>query len=573
MLLELYVRNFAIIEEATVSFGKGLNILTGETGAGKSLLVEALELMLGGRARSEWIRSGADEVEVQAIFDISSNPEVRAFLAETGYPQEEDLYLRRTINRSGKNRVFVNDRPSSLGMVTQLCERLVDIHGQHEHQSLLRVARHREVLDIFGDCVSLQKKVADLYSCLKKRRESLSRFEESLRRAREEQELLTHQVEELSRASLKSGEEEELDEEKRRLLHAEKLGQVCIEGEALLYSQKQSIVDQVALLQKRIEDAEEIDPVFKTMREHLETARGYLEEAARMLQSHGQRIHHDPQRLEEVEERLGLLHQLKRKYRGTVEDLINQNEGLKERLSLITHSESKLKGLAEAVHEKEAHLRDAALELSKAREKAARLLSTGVEKELQVLGMKKNRFRADVQREVPEESEKNGGCIHLQDYTISPTGIDRVEFLILTNPGEPFRPLHRIASGGELSRIMLAIRNVLHQSDALSTLVFDEVDVGIGGAEAEVVGSRLKALSHSFQVLCITHLPQIAAFADTHIKVSKRIAKDHTEILVESLDGQAREREIARMLGGIEITQKTIEHAREVLQRHSKGSL
>jgi len=572
MLLELFARNFALLEEVRVCFDRGLNILTGETGAGKSLIVGALEFILGGRARTEWIRAGADEVEVAASFDISANAEARRILAEAGYPEDEGLHLRRLLSRAGKNRVFVNDRPSTVTMLAHLAERLVDIHGQHEHQSLLKVATHQEVLDLFGDCLPLRKAVSELYSSLRKAKADLLEREESARRQRAEKDLMAYQLDELERARLAPSEVEELEAERRRLLNAEKLLLLCKEGEGILHSQRQSIGDQLGWLKKRIEEALEIDPALGALKDLVETAIAYVQEAALFLHDRAGRVHADQARLGEIEERLDLLHQLRRKYQcSTTEDLISKREEIRDRLAGLADSEVRLTDLREYVRAKEAELRARAMELSEARKRAAAALCRDVEKELHVLGMKKNRFRVAVDRHQPDSSDKGDEYLSIEDLDVSPTGIDRVEFLICTNPGEPYRPLHRIVSGGELSRIMLAIRNVLHQSEAPETLVFDEIDAGFGGAEADIVGARLKGLASSFQVLCITHLPQIAAFADTHIKVSKHAEKDRTEIQVKTLDVRGRELEIARMLAGRKITPKVLEHAREVLARRDGG--
>ncbi len=571
MLLELYVRNFALIEEVSIAFGAGLNILTGETGAGKSLLVGALDFVRGGRARTEWIRTGTEETEVHALFDTSAHQQVQQFLKDSGYPGQDDLHLKRILHRSGKNRVFINDRPATVPMLIQLADRLIDIHGQHEHQSLLKVARHQEVLDLFGNCSRLRKEVADLYTTVRRGKDQLKEYETSLRTQRQQQELMTYQLEELCRARLVPSEQEELEIERRQLINIEKLMQLCREGEALLYSQRQSIGDQLAQLSKRIAEARDIDPAFGDLRDLLDAAIVNVQEAARLLQERSLHLHADPKRLEEVEERLMLLNQLKRKYHcTTIEELIAKRDSIQKGSAHLAELEARLSDLEESVRTTEGMLRTKALELSEVRKSAAVSLRREVERELRTIGMKKTGFRVAIESTWPVSQERDHEYLTIEDLKISPTGCDHVEFLICTNPGEPYRPLHRIASGGELSRIMLAIRNVLHEEDGPYTLVFDEIDAGIGGAEAEMVGSRLKALAKSFQVLCITHLPQIAAFADTHLKVSKRMAKDRTEITVYPLDVSGREMEIARMLGGRKITSRALEHAREVLA-HRQG--
>ncbi len=566
MLRELSITNLAIIEEAKIAFGKGLNVLTGETGAGKSLLVAALELVLGERAKAEWIRSEAEEARVEAVIELEGAEELSAVLDEAGHDATDVLVIRRTVARSGKNRVYINDRAATLGLLETLGQRLADIHGQHEHQSLLRVKRHREVLDRFGGLVPSQRKVADLTRSVRDLREQLARREAQQAQLASERELALFQHEEVSRAKLKIGEEEELEQERERHLHGERLLEVCAEGEQRLYSEADSVVDILSAVRKRVEEAQQIDAGFSKPAELIETAQHYVEEAAQHLQRHASTIEGDPDRLEQIEERLALLHRLKRKYQRSVEDLLALEQDLAGRIERMESFEEDCRDLRARIEERESELVKEARSLSEARKKVAGRLDKAVEAELKAVGMKGTGFRVDVRPVPSESSEKAAEGIRIGEHRIDAWGMDQVEFLIRPNPGQPFLPLQRIASGGELSRIMLAIRNVLRRSDGLPTLVFDEVDAGIGGAEAESVGARLRRLSEDFQILCITHLPQIAVFGDHHLKVSKQVEGGRTHFVVDTLQKADREREIARMLGGIKITKKTLAHAREMLQ-------
>jgi DNA repair protein RecN (Recombination protein N) len=565
MLRELSIRNFAIIEEARIEFGPGLNVLTGETGAGKSLLIGALELALGERARGEWIRTGAEEAQVEAVFEPGPGREVAAVLEAAGYPSGDDLVIRRTVTRSGKNRIHINDRAATLGFLEVLGEILVDIHGQHEHQSLLSTRRHRELLDLFGGLTPQQEEVASLFRSCRDARLRLRRLEEEHQRLDSERELAEHQFEEISRARLRPGEEEELELDRKRLLHVERLREVCQEGEELLYSGDRSLADTIGHLQKRLEEAGRIDPELAGPAELLETARVNIEEAGRHLQQYGNRLEGDPSSLEQIEERLALLNRLRRKYGGSLEEMLALAEDLKTRIHRLDHYEEEQRSRTEEVGRLEAGLGSAAAKLSEARKKAARRLEKEVEKELKALGMREMGFRSDIRSSAAEPA---GGEeeVSLQGRRVDASGMDQVEFLIRPNPGQEFLPLRRIASGGELSRLMLAVRNVLRGSDRSRSLVFDEVDAGVGGAEAEAVGSRLKVLSRDFQVLCVTHLPQIAVFGDTHLKVSKQIQENRTLFRLHLLEKKDREQEIARMLGGVRITDKTLAHAQEMLQ-------
>jgi DNA repair protein RecN (Recombination protein N) len=566
MIRELSIRNLAIIEEARISFGRGLNVLTGETGAGKSLLVAALELVLGERAKAEWVRADAEEARVEAVIEMEETPELSAALAQAGHDDADLLVIRRTVARSGKNRVYVNDRPATLGFLETLGERLADIHGQHEHQSLLKASRHRELLDRFGDLVPSQKRVAELVRSVRDLRRERARVEADHRQMVAERDLALFQHEEISGANLRIGEEEELEQERERTLHAHRLLEVCLEGERRLYSDPGSVADTLSAVRRRVEEAGQIDPVFSVPAGLLESAQHCVEEAARELQRRASSVEGDPDRLEQIEERLGLIHRLRRKHHRSVEELLALERELAGKIARMDRFEEDCRDLRERIEARESELGGAARSLSEARKKVARKLEKAVAEELQAVGMKDTGFRASLAPVPADPSGKNPDEIRLGDHSIEASGMDHVEFLIRPNPGQPFLPLRQIASGGELSRIMLAIRNVLRRSDRLPTLVFDEVDAGIGGAEAESVGARLKRLSEDFQILCITHLPQIAVFGDTHLKVSKKVEEGRTRFLIATLQDEEREREIARMLGGIKITKTTLEHAREMLR-------
>jgi DNA repair protein RecN (Recombination protein N) len=408
--------------------------------------------------------------------------------------------------------------------------------------------------------------VADLTRSVRDLRQQLARLETQQEQMVSERDLALFQHEEISRANLEIGEEEDLEQERGRYLHAERLLNVCVEGERRLYSDPDSVVDTLSGVQKRVEEARQIDEAFSRSAELLETAQHYVEEAAQHLQRQASTVEGDPDRLEQIEERLGLLHRLKRKYHRSVEEMLALEQELAGRIERMDSFEEDCRELQATIDREESRLIETARSLSEARKKVARKLDKAIEKELQAVGMTGTGFRVDV-RPVPwDPSGKASERIQLGDHRLDASGMDQIEFLIRPNPGQPFRPLQRIASGGELSRIMLAIRNVLRRSDGLPTLVFDEVDAGIGGAQAESVGARLKRLSEDFQILCVTHLPQIAVFGDTHLKVSKQVEDGRTRFLVDTIRNAEREREIARMLGGIKITKKTLAHAREMLQ-------
>ncbi|MEW6443588.1 MAG: DNA repair protein RecN [bacterium] len=567
MLRELFIRNLAIIEQARIELGPGFSVLTGETGAGKSLLVGALELALGERARAEWICAGAEEAQVEAAFETDQIPGVRGLLQEAGYPLEDLLVIRRSITRAGKSRIHVNDRPSTVTFLESLGQRLVDIHGQHEHQSLLRIQRHRELVDQFGGLLALQQQVAELVRRLCAARKALAEREEENRRSLAERDLAELQLREIARAQLRPGEEEELEQERRKLVHAGRLQEACVESEAALYSGADSVADRLGRVRKRMQEAVQVDPQLSSVADLLDTAIPCLEEASQNLRQYLSSLDGDPLRLDQIEERLSLLYQLKRKYRASIDEMLALAEDLRARVQRLEEFEGERKALAEGIRSLEGALLKAAGNLSAERKKTARAMEAEVKRELRAIGMKEVDFHVDFRPLSAEATTGGEEQLRLQGERLSPHGLDQIEFVIRTNPGQPFKPLQRIASGGELSRLMLALRNALHRFDPLPTLVFDEVDAGIGGAEAEAVGSRLKALSRHFQILCITHLPQIAVFADRHFKVSKQTARDRTSFHIQPLDQKEREEEIARMLGGIQMTRKTYAHAREMLER------
>jgi DNA repair protein RecN (Recombination protein N) len=570
MLREIFIQNLAIIGQARIELSPGLNVLTGETGTGKSLLVGAIELLLGERARGDIIRSGADQARVEAVLDLEQAPGAPEILTDAGYPVEEALVIRRTVSRSGKNRIYVNDRPATLGFLESLGQRLADIHGQHEHQSLLRVRKHRALLDLYGGLVPLQEEVTTLYGNLVHLQQDLSRLDEQHRQMLSERELASHQCEEIAQAGLRKDEEEELEQERKRLLHVERLREVCQEAERLLCDEERSVLDLLGQIQKRVQDGRQFDDAWGTPAELLEGAQHHLEEAAQYFQQYASALEGDPSRLEQIEERLAVLYRLKRKYDRSVEEILALGRELSEKIQRMDLFQEERDKLLLQITKEGSKLLQTAHTLSDGRKKHAKRLQAEIQRELGAIGMKETGFHVDVRSVAADMAGEDAQGIGLEEHRMNASGMDRVEFLIRPNPDQEYRPLQRIASGGELSRIMLAMRNVLRRADSLPTLVFDEVDAGVGGAEAEAVGSRLKKLSRHYQIVCITHLPQIAVFGDAHFKVSKRIEKRQTHFGIQRLDKEEREREIARMLGGIQITEKTLAHAREMLQPNAR---
>jgi DNA repair protein RecN (Recombination protein N) len=556
MLCELRIRNLAVIDEVAVTFSPGLNVLTGETGAGKSILIDALQLVLGARSSEELMRSGADETVVEAAFDPARAPGVRSVLEAEGIPAEpgEVLVLRRHLSRDGKSKAYANGRLTPAATLRALAESLVDIHGQHAGQPLLDPRRHGELLDTYADVAEDLRAYRDRFV----RWQATRREAQALRLAERDRaqrlDVLQFQRREIEAAGLSPGEDEALGAEQALLANHERIFAAVEQAYAGLEEADGAALERLAALAANLREVARIDPRLQEALDTLETGALHLREAARTLRDYRGGMEFDPLRLDAVESRLHEIGKLKRKYGASLDEVLAHLDRVRSELALLEHSESRL---AEIDAELAAHARDLAAQgerLSALRREAARRLQSAVLAELAELGMARAAFEVCVAPR-PEGEGRLG-----------PSGIDDVEFLISPNPGEALKPLHRIASGGELSRIMLGLRAILAMADRTPTLVFDEVDAGIGGGMGETVGRKLVTVSRQRQVLCVTHLPQIASFADRHLVVTKRTVKDQTRTTVSSLDASDRVLELSRMLGGPGRSGTPLQHATELLE-------
>lgn len=559
MLLELRIKNFAIIDELNLSFSKGFNILTGETGAGKSIILNAVQLLLGDKAIEELIRSSEEEASVEALFDISGNRGVREKIKDKGQRlrdigEEDSLLVRRVISRSGRGRAFINGNLATLGMLSEIGEELLSIYGQHEHQSLQRVETHVDILDEFGGLLNLRKEFQELFQRFVSLSEEVKRIREEKEKRVRERELMAFQSREIESAGVHIGEEEMLKEERRVLAHAKKLTDFANTSEELLYSNEGSAIERIQSILNQGREVMAIDPSLSQPLKSLEGALIQLEEVAIALRDYSKRIEVNPMRMEEIEGRLEEIDRLKRKYGATEEEILRFKERVDEALKSFTSDEERLSQLECGLGPLGEEITTLAKRLSKERKRVASELKKSVEKELSSLGMKKTTFE-----------------VRIEDMSLSPKGMDRVEFLISPNVGEEVKPLAKIASGGELSRIMLAMKRILAKVGGTQVLVFDEVDAGIGGAIAEVVGRKLRELSKHHQVICVTHLPQIACFADKHHSVKKEVRAGRTVTVVDPLEKEAIVDEVARMLGGVKVTEKTRAHAKEMIENARKS--
>ncbi|HET7295244.1 MAG TPA: DNA repair protein RecN [Vicinamibacteria bacterium] len=556
MIKWLRISNIALIRHVELELGPGLTLLTGETGAGKSILVDALGLLLGRRASPELIRSGEEQASVEGLLE---RPEARGFLEAHGLPAGEELVIRREVQASGKGRATVNGALVPLVLLRELGAQLVTIHGQHEPQGLLDPETHVQTLDRHAG-VSATAEVAPLFARLREVDAEL----ESLRRDRREwerrREMLEFQAREIEAARLLPGEEETLHQEKAVQANAGRLATLAEEAYALLYEEEGAALARLKQVYRRVEELAGIDARFESHRGARDGVVAPLEDLAYFLRDYKDGLQVNPGRLDEIESRLALVERLKRKYGATVEDIVAFGARCRADLEASGSAEDRERDLVGARGEMARRYFAAALELSKKRRAAAKDLQRRVEAELAQLAMERTRFRVQFD---PDVSPADPG----DSSSWSALGLETAEFLLSPNPGEELRPLARIASGGELSRILLALNAASGLEAPGQSLVFDEVDAGIGGRVAEVVGRKLKAIAGRHQVLCVTHLPQIASLADSHLVASKRTDHGRTIAEVRPLSGEERIEEVARMLGGETITDTARRHAREMVKQ------
>ncbi len=561
MLLCLRVKNLAIIDAVEVEFPAGMNVLTGETGAGKSILVNALSLVLGGRGGPQVVRTGADEAEVEALFDVADHPALRERAKAMGIDTDSELVLRRVVHNSGRTRAYVNGRLASASQLIELAQGLVDISSQHEHHTLVEAKNHVHFLDAFAELDPLRDAMASAYRTLTEATAAVAELDQRTQRRDEREDLLRYQIREIEELAPKPAEQLSLVEDRDRLRHSERLASLTLGAEDALYSRDAALTAELARVVRNIEEAATLDPRLIKLSQQLSSAHSELQDAARELGGYARGVVHNPSRLSEIEERLDALSRVSRKYGGSVEAALQHKERAKAELSELEHGEEHRAALRASVAAAAAKARQVAEELSAARKLAASKLGRAVSKELSSLAMGGATITVEVEPAAGREGE-----LSVDGARLSTLGIDRVEFLIATNAGEIPRPLSKIASGGELSRAMLALKRVLAGLGPLGLYVFDEVDAGVGGAVAEVIGRKIREVSKHHQVICITHLPQIAVYADTHYRVQKSVENGRTRSAIVRLSAEEQREEIARMLGGIEITQQTRAAAREMLK-------
>lgn len=562
MLSLLKITNFALIDDLQVEFEPGLNLLTGETGSGKSIIVDALGVLIGGRFPSDMIKAGESRSVVEGLFSVEANPGLDQSLERAGIEKGGDEIVVRRETAAGRNKVFINNQLATQSFLREIRPFLVDIHGQGDQQTLLDPNSHLELLDAYG---GLEEDRDDVEARFR-RWAGVKRELDEIRRADSEKlqltDILRFQIDELERAAPSSGEDEKLEEERRKLSNIEKLSVMCAEAFGLLYEEEDSAFARIGQAARRVEELAHYDSAFRDHREGLTSALASIEDLAYTLRDFAGGLELSPARLAQVEERLAELSRLKRKYGGTIQDALDHLEHARRRLEGIERSDERIRELQLDLETARQDYLERASQLHRARVTAARALEKGAHRDLAEVALESARLESRIEsptgNDLADESE--------QARAFTPRGIDRVEFYFSANVGEPPRPLAKVASGGEASRLMLVLKTIANAARFPRTIVFDEIDSGIGGRVSEAVGAKLKRLSQTHQVLCVTHQAQIARFADCHLLVRKEVRSGRTEVEIERLDRRGRVEEVARMLTGADITETARRHAREMLK-------
>jgi len=566
MLKTLYVKNYALIDELSIDFASGLNILTGETGAGKSILLGALGLILGERASTENIRQGAGKAVVEGIFTVNDNEPARRLLARADYENGNEIIVRREITTRGTSRSFINDSPAPLNLVKELGDYLVDLHGQHEHQLLLRSETHLHLLDNAGGLERLVADFSAVHDDLCRTRRELDELRKREAQLREKQEFHQYQLREIDAVSPTPDEDQTIQHELKILENSERIMELTSALRALLYEDDNSVRDQLLRARNLFDQIVHIDPAFQEYRAECVTAFTIVEEIAKYTQSYSVAIDFAPERLEELRERLLALNGLRKKYGGTLAAVLEYRQMIAGEISLAENFDAQIETLEGEVEQKQRRAGELAMKLSQKRAETARRVERSVENTLKGLGIEKGRFIVHVERN-EATAEAPGAVFHNGTYyAASQTGIDRAEYYISTNLGEEPKPLARVASGGEISRVMLALKTILAKNDKLPLLVFDEIDTGISGRIASKVGASMRDLADFHQIIAITHLPQIAAMSSSHYVVEKEEQGKRTVTRVRRLSAEEHTREVAKLMSGEVITESSLQMARELIE-------
>lgn len=601
MLLELAIKNFAIIDDIRISFSKGLSVLTGETGAGKSIIIEAVNLLLGGRVSGDLVRTGEKNAELEAFFEIAPDSAAAQILKTQEIDPSEGLMIRRIISCRGRHRLFINSRQSTMHILKRVTENLAGVSSQHAHQGFLKENNHLDILDKFAGIFPLRLEVGKLYNKFSLVEKEISKLKAGIKQTVKDNAFLQFQLSEIEDAGILQNEDEKLEIERKRLKNSSEIADTVNRAVNEIYLKENSIIEKLGIIKNNFEKLGPIDPALEKKADKVSQALLELEDLAEELRAYTSTIELDPSVLEKTEARLDLIQKLKRKYGGTLETLFIKYDDLQKQISGTEETKKRINELQKKADHILTELHGKALILSEKRKLAGKRLGSLVEAELKDLEMNHAGFivavtplepRSDQEDVCTSPELKNQESARLKNSmkkgkdpdqnktfktnrqycapgrNCSATGLDRVSFLMAPNPGEEPRPLTRIASGGELSRVVLALKAIVYHTESLETLIFDEVDAGIGGKVSEKVGIKLKNLASNYQVICITHLAQIAKYATSHFKITKNVVNGRTSTSIACLtDKQDRIKEIARMIGGEKITAATMNHAEEMLWR------
>jgi len=561
MLKTLYIKDYALLEQISIEFEKGLNIITGETGAGKSILIDAMSLLLGERASNEVIRKGAEKAIVEGIFSAENNERIDTLLEQNEIEKSNELIVRRELSVKGSNRCFLNDTPVALNVIKEVGNLLVDLHGQHEHQSLLRTETHIEFLDDFG---SLEQPLADYkkeYDQLHLLQKNLNELRAKENLLKEKKDLYEFQRKEIEAISPLENEDESISSELHILENSEQLLELTNDISQQLYDSEKSIYDSLINVQQKINTLAKIDKTFAETSGELQSVVAVINDITNVVRKYNAQIELEPQKLEELRSRFQSINLLKKKYGGTLQALLDHYKKILNEIKLAESFEDEIKKMEQAIHQQKETLAKLASELSQRRNELGKKISKEVKEALKVLGIPQSIFEVKISQTTVEQNLQNDGT----PFRFNSRGYDEVEFFISTNLGEDAKPLSKVASGGEISRIMLALKTILARNDKLPLLIFDEIDTGISGRISQKVGQALKNLAAFHQIISITHQPQIAALADIHFAVEKKIVEDRVVSSIKKLKNEERIREVAKLLSGEVVTETSLQTAKELM--------
>jgi len=564
MIRSIHIQNFALAHNLTIEFQKGLNILTGETGTGKSILIGAISAVLGSRVYTEVVRTGAEKATVEAVFEVENLSELHSLLKTKGLESNNEMILRREIPVKGNSRAFINDIPITIATLAEIGDLLVDIHSQNEHQSLLKKETHRYFIDALGELNGLLNSTAEAYRDYQQAELQLNDLEQRMRNMDEKYELYQFQFQEIEKSNLQKNEDQQLENERNILANSEKIFSLSSQfSEIVEGSDEGNLSSQVQQALHLLKELARFSDEIQTLSQEFASAQIIIQEAARNIETFQSRIEFDPKRLEEIEQRLSDISQLKKKYGDSIADILSYKDKIESELLFRQNIDFEVDKARKFRDEKKTQYSTVALKLSDARKKVALDLEKEVSAKLKEIGMPKIRFKVEFSQ---IENEKGIYFQNGKHYSGDENGVDEIEFYISPNPGEEFKPLMKIASGGEISRIMLALKNILAESDHIPLLIFDEIDAGVSGQIALAVGKSIQNLASTHQIICITHLPQIASFGDSHYRVEKYVENSRTFTRVITLDAENRVKEIASLMGGKTLSEEILQSARQLMQ-------